>query len=113
MPPPSFQHPTPGRIEVREGGGCLAIFGLPFLLVGVAAAGLGFAGLELQEYAIAPDTSQLALMIIGATFTLVGGAVVFGRSWIMLSSAERTIVKRVGLLFPMTTRTYRVDDYTA
>jgi hypothetical protein len=79
----------------------------------MAAAVLGFAGLELQDYPIAPDTSQSALMIIGATFTLVGGALVFGRSWIMLSSADRRIVKRVGLLVPMTTRSYLVDDYTA
>jgi hypothetical protein len=113
MLPPSFQRPSPGRIEVREGGGCLAIFGFPFLFVGLAAAVLGFAGLELQNYPIAPDTSQAALMIIGSTFTLVGGALVFGRSWIMLSSADRTIVKRVGLLVPMITRAYRVDDYTA
>ena len=31
----------------------------------------------------------------------------------MLSSAERTIVKRVGLLIPMTKRSHRVDDYSA
>ncbi len=111
MPPASFQRPAPGRIEVREGGGCLAVFGLPFLVVGLAASVLGCAGLELQNYPIAPDTSQLGLMVIGSTFTLVGGALVFGRSWIMLSSADRIIVKRVGLLVPMTKRAYRVDDY--
>jgi hypothetical protein len=113
MPSPSFQRPAAGRIEVREGGGCLAIFGLPFLLVGMAAAVLGYGGLELQKYPIAPDTSQTALMLIGSTFTLVGGALVFGRSWIRLSSADRTIVKRVGLLVPIITRAYRVEDYTA
>src|SRR5688500_6015262 len=112
MPPPSFQRPAAGRIEVREGGGCLAIFGLPFLFVGMAAAVLGYGGLELQKYPIAPDTSQTALMLIGSTFTLIGGALVFGRSWIMLSSADRTIVKRVGLLVPMTRRAYRVDNYS-
>lgn len=112
MPPASFQRPAPGRIEVREGGGCLAIFGLPFLIVGLAASMIGYAGLELQNYAIAPDMSQLGFMVIGSTFTLIGGALVFGRSWIMLSSADRTIVKRVGLLVPMTRRAYRVDNYS-
>jgi hypothetical protein len=113
MPPLSFQRPAPGRIEVREGGGCLAIFGLPFLVVGLLAALIGFGGLPLQHYRITAGTSSAALMVIGATFTLVGGALVFGRSWIMLSSADRTIVKRVGLLVPMTTKAYRVDDYSA
>ena len=113
MPPPSFQRPAPGRIEVREGGGCLAIFGLPFLLVGLVAAVIGFGGLPLGEYRIAAGTSPLALMVIGATFTLVGGALVFGRSWITLSSADRTIVKQVGLLVPLTTKAYRVDNYSA
>lgn len=88
---PSFQRPAPGRIEVREGGGCLAIFGLPFLLVGLLAALIGFGGLPLQHYRITAGTSSVALMVIGATFTLVGGALVFGRSWTMLSSADRTI----------------------
>ncbi|HUP38904.1 MAG TPA: hypothetical protein VM115_02200 [Vicinamibacterales bacterium] len=112
MPPASFQRSAPGRIEIREGGGCLAVFGLPFLIVGLASSAIGYAGLELQNYAIAPDTSQLGFMVIGSTFSLIGGALVFGRSWIMLSSADRTIVKRVGLLVPMTRRAYRVDNYS-
>lgn len=112
MAPPSFQRPAPGRIEVREGGGCLSIFGLPFLGVGLLAALIGFGVLPLEHYRITAGTSAAALMVIGATFTLVGGALVFGRSWIMLTSADRTIVKRVGLLVPMSTKAYRVDDYS-
>jgi NhaP-type Na+/H+ and K+/H+ antiporter len=112
-PSRSFHRIAPGRIQVREGGGCLAVFGLPFLGVGLAAGLVGLGVLPLQNYGIAVRTSAPALMVIGLTFTLVGGALVFGRSWITLSSADRTIVKQVGLLVPMTASMHRVDDYTA
>ena len=35
MPPRSFRRIAPGRLEVREGGGCMAVFGLPFLGAGL------------------------------------------------------------------------------
>ena len=54
---------------------------------------------------------ETVLLLMGLVFTLVGGVLVFGRSWTTLSSADRTVVKRMGLLVPMSTKTYRVDDY--
>src|SRR5919106_4865144 len=111
MPSPSFRQITPGRLEVREGGGRIAIFGLPFLSVGVVAALIGVDVIPLQNHQILGGTSVAALLVIGLTFTLIGGTLVFGRSWTTLSSADRTIVKQAGLILPMWTQTYRVDDY--
>ena len=31
----AFKEVSPGRLEIREGGGCLTLFGLPFLLTGI------------------------------------------------------------------------------
>jgi hypothetical protein len=40
-PPRPFRQPAPDRVEIREGGGCLSIFGLPFLAAGVFTALIG------------------------------------------------------------------------
>jgi len=31
----SFHHLTPDRLQIREGGGCMSVFGLPFFVAGV------------------------------------------------------------------------------
>jgi hypothetical protein len=87
------------------------IFGLPFLSVGVISVLIGLGVIPLQNHEIFRGTSVAAFLTIGVTFTLVGGLFVFGRRWTTLSSADRTIVRQAGLLVPMWTQTYRVDDY--
>ena len=109
--PSGFRQIAPGRLEVREGGGRIAIFGLPFLSVGVVAGLIGVGVIPLQNHQILGGTSVAALLVIGLTFTLVGGTLVCGRSWTILNSADRTLVKQAGLLVPMWTKTYRIDDY--
>ena len=59
-----------------------------------------------------PWFGKLLIMLMDPVFTLVGGALVFGRSWVTLNSSDRTVVTQVGLLMPMSTTTYRLDDYT-
>lgn len=97
-------------MQVVEGGGCLAVFGLPFLAAGVffILAALGVVPLETGRL----PRMQPAFVLVGLPFVLVGGTLVFGRSWTTMSSIDRTIVKQLGLLVPMSTSTYRVDDYS-
>ena len=112
MPTPSFRQIAPGRLEVREGGGCIAVFGLPFLGGGIFAL-LGAAGIiPIQNAASAPSYMSPMLLFMGLAFAMVGGVLVFGRTWTTISSVDRTVVKRMGLLVPMTSKTSRVDDYT-
>ena len=33
--PPPFRQVSPGAIEIREGGGCMSVFGVPFFLAGL------------------------------------------------------------------------------
>ena len=111
MPRRSFRQTAPGRLEVREGGGCMAVFGLPFFGAGIFMM-LTCAGVvRLQGGESAPWYMMPVLLFMGLAFTLVGGALVFGRSWTTLSSGDRTVVMQMGLLAPMSTKTYRVDDY--
>ena len=111
MPPRSFRRIAPGRLEVRQGGGGMAIFGLPFLGAGLFMMLICAGVVRLQGGESAPWFMMPALLFMGLAFTLVGGALVFGRSWTTLSSADRTVVMQVGLLVPMSTKTYRVDGY--
>lgn len=111
MPLRSFHQIAPGRLEVREGGGCLAIFGLPFLAAGIFMMLICAGVVRLQGGESAPWFMMPVLLFMGLAFTLVGGTLVFGRSWTTLSSGDRTVVMQMGLLAPMSTKTHRVDDY--
>jgi hypothetical protein len=108
----SFRHVTPGRIQIRDGGGCMAVFGLPFFCAGIF---LTLAGLRVLPLANAGEVSRLAwpvFVLMGLAFLTVGGALVFGRSWTTLDAAQRTVVKEQGLFVPMRAALYRLDNYT-
>ena len=109
MPTRPFLTIAPGRLEVREGGGCMTIFGMPFLAAGLflMLGGAGLVPLETGQ----PPSMRLGFLFFGLPFVLVGGALVFGRSWTTFSATDRTVVKQKGLLVPMQSRSYRVDEY--
>ena len=109
MTPRPFLTIAPGRLVVREGGGCMTLFGMPFLAAGLflMLAGAGIVPLETGH----PPSFRLAFLFFGLPFMLVGGGLVFGRSWTTLSSTDRTVVKQMGLLVPMRSTSYRVDEY--
>jgi hypothetical protein len=108
-----FQHVTPHRLQIRDGGGCLSLFGMPFLAAGLFVL-LSAAG--VIPVSNANDMSKMtwpALMLLGTLFTVVGGVLVFGRSWTTIDIAQRTVSKQLGLLVPLRERTYPLGDYTA
>ena len=108
-----FSQVGPGRLEVREGGGCVAVFGLPFLVAGICVSLISLGVFPLQNADQVPWFGKPMLLLMGVIFTLVGGALVFGRSWTRLDANARTIVKQMGLLVPMSTTTHRLDDYAS
>ena len=66
-----------GRIELRQGGGCLVLFGLPFLASGLFVAA-GAAGLVPVD--TPPGPERLGLALFGAVFAIAGG-VLMGLRW--------------------------------
>ena len=107
----SFRHVGPDRIEIRQGGGVLAIFGLPFFAAGVfmllACVGLA----PLSNAAAIPLPAQVALLFMGLVFTPVGGGLTSGRAWTTIDSTRREVTTQYGLLVPMHTDTRRADEY--
>jgi hypothetical protein len=109
----SFREVAPGRIRLREGGGCMALFGFPFLCAGIfvtlAAAGV----VRLENSAEASAATWPLLTLLGLAFTTVGAVLVFGRSWVTLDATRGVVEKQWGLLVPMRSRIYQGGEYAA
>jgi len=109
----AFREIGPGRLQVREGGGGIAVFGLPFLLVGIGVTLSSLGLLPIRTASDFPWYGRPLMLLMGVVFSLVGGVLVFGRSWTTLDAASRTVTAQLGLLVPMSTTSYRVDDYAS
>lgn len=110
---PSFHQVAPDRIEIRQGGGCLGIFGLPFFAAGIFML---LATLGVIQMSNADDVSlagRVGLVFMGLVFTAVGGVLSFGRAWTTIDSTRREVITQYGLLAPMRTSTQRLDEYVA
>lgn len=97
----------PDQLTTRSGGGCTSLFGLPFLLAGLAVWVLP---------AVLPqgggDPPPLLFTIpFGAVFVAVGSALVFGRSGLLIDRREKIITKWWGLLVPMKKKLFDVNDF--
>src|SRR5688572_24931839 len=109
----AFEQVAPGRLEVRDGGGCLSLFGLPFFCAGLAVMLISFGIIPLSNAHEVQWYAWPILFLMGAVFTTVGGVLVFGRTWTTFSTAERTVVVQYGLVVPMRAKTYPIGDYSA
>ncbi len=110
---PSVRLVAPGRLQIREGGGCLSVFGLPFFGAGIfmllSVLGLVTIGNEGEV----TRWTWLLLAVMGIVFTLVGGGLAFGRSWTTIDSTDRQLVSEWGLLRPMRAQTTPLGPYTS
>ena len=95
-----FFYRDAGTLEFRSGGGCLTLFGLPFLLAGLFVMQFPLGLIPLEERPEGPLVSALVILL-GSVFALVGAALVFGRSGIILDRGRGRIVRWWGLLVPM------------
>src|SRR5512137_2953520 len=88
-----------GTLEIRSGGGCLLIFGLPFLLAGlfVMQIPLGIIPMECSPGLL----PSVFVVLFGSVFAVVGAGLVFGRSGIILDRGRGRITQWYGLLVPM------------
>lgn len=106
-----FYLAAPDRLELRKGGGCLSLFGLPFLMAGLFVMFLGLAVIPLSRGALTPWWSTLIMAVVGMVFAAVGGGLVLGRGWITIDSTQQKIWVSWGLLRPMRTTIYQIADY--
>ena len=107
----SFRHLGPDRIQIRQGGGVLAIFGLPFFAAGVFMLLTILGVIKMSNANSVSLPGQLGLLFMGLVFTAVGGALSFGRGWTTIDSTRREVIKQYGLVVPMYTNSRRIDEY--
>src|SRR5512146_1638532 len=90
-PPRPFRLTAPDRLELKEGGGCLALFGLPFFATGVMLAftAVGIVPTQGQSSKWTP----LALGAMSVVFTSVGAILVFGRQWLFIDLTRRSVIR--------------------
>lgn len=93
------KHISDTQLEIREGGGCLAIFGLPFFAAGIfmllAASGL----IPVQGLSDMGVWGLPLLAAMGLIFTAAGVWLVFGHTRILIDTAQGIVRRRRGLLF--------------
>ena len=99
----AFKDVSPGRLEIREGGGRLTLFGLPFFATGtfMVLASLGVVTMRGDGEAV----TQATAFGLGVLFTLVGGVLSFGRSITAIDIGQQVITKQWRILLPIRTWT--------
>lgn len=98
-------------MEIKRGGGCLSLFGLPFFLAGLFML---LACMQIIPFSNAHDIPWRVwpiLALMGLVFSAVGGGLMFGRKWITLDINNGRIWEAWGLLRPMRGKMYNMKDY--
>lgn len=98
-------------LELKTGGGCLSIFGLPFLLAGIFMLLATVGIIPFSNASEVPGWSYLLMGLMALVFCGVGAALVFGRSWVILNRRAGSVIVAKGLLVPMDKRHHLLKDY--
>ena len=107
-----FEYVAPERLQFREGGGVLSLFGAPFFLAGVFLLLSAVGVVTVRSDDDLGAWTQPLLGLMGLVFTGVGGTLVFGRAWTILDVTERAAIKSYGLLVPFREYPRRLDHFT-
>jgi len=96
------------KMERRNGGGCLILFGLPFLAAGIfmILTAAGVSGVPIDE-----DMPALFLFAFGLVFGGAGAALMFGRSGITIDRTSMQVTKWWGFMVPMKTTRYDLTRF--
>ena len=108
-----FHYIDQERLEIREGGGCLSLFGLPFFCAGIFMFFVGIGVVPLQNADEVPPWSYLVMLFMSLAFTAVGAGLVFGRSWKVIDLTRGRVTKKMGLLVPMASEEFFLENYKA
>ncbi len=109
----AFQDIGPDRLRMRDGGGCLSLFGVPFFLAGVFAMLIGTGVVRTGNAADVPLWVWWFIFLVGLAFAAAGGGLMLGRRWITIDKARGVLCKQWGLLVPMKGDECNLQDFEA
>jgi len=98
----------PDRLEMRDGGGCAVLLGIPFMGAGVFALALSVDLIPVNN-----DIPWFWGVPIGLLFATIGAVLTFGRVGCIVDPRARRLTKWWGLLTPMRRRERSLDDFSA
>ena len=102
----------PDRMVFRSGGGCLAVFGLPFLLAGLAVMTSPLWG-PMKDSKSGEAPPWFFVIPFGAVFATVGAGLVLGRAGKEIDRRAGTVTTWWGLLVPFKSATRPLADFEA
>jgi len=101
---------TPDRLQIREGGGRLALFGLPIFAAGVIMILTVLGVVPFRSATPMPALALPMLVLMAVAFTAVGGTFLFGRTWTTVDASQRMVIKEWGLIVPLWSRAFSLDS---
>jgi hypothetical protein len=103
----------PDRLQIRKGGGCLSIFGIPFFAAGVFLSLIALGVLVPENADELPWWAWPLMLAMGLIFVGVGGSLVFGRTWISIDLSRGMVVREWGLIVPLKSDELSLQNYSA
>lgn len=97
----------PEVLETRTGGGCLSVFGLPFLLAGLFVMQIPLGLIPVENAEALP---WFFFIPFGGIFAAVGSCLVFGRSGLILDKRRGLVIQWQGLIVPMKRKEQILDN---
>ena len=93
----------------KKGGGRIALFGLPFFLVGLFVTQIPFG---IIPFEIEGGPIVLAILLpLGPLFAGVGLTLMLSRSGFIIDRKIRSVIQWWGLLIPMKRKEYNLDHF--
>ena len=111
-PPAPFLQISSDKLQLKEGGGCLALFGLPFFAAGVLMA-LTLMGIGPMKVEPNNKWTPWALGAMSVVFTTAGAVMMFGRQWLIIDVTRRCVIRQYGLLVPFRTCERSLSEFNA
>jgi hypothetical protein len=109
--PKQFKLITPSQLKITQGGGCISVFGMPFLLAGIFVTLMGLQVIRVENASEVPLWGWPVMVLMGAVFTCVGGFLVFGRTWITIDTGSGTVSEVKGIITPVKRQDYRLAEF--
>lgn len=99
------------QFVIREGGGCLSVFGLPFFCAGIFLLLASLKIIPFQNKDEIPSLGWIGMFFMSLPFIGIGGALLFGRGQIRIDLTDGRIFKESKIFVPVKTETYLIVDY--
>lgn len=97
-------------MRFRKGGGCLALFGVPFFLMGLLFMFVGLQG-EMKTESGEP-VEPLFAVLFTLPFVAIGVGLIFGRAGVDIDRRSGSVTSWWGLMVPMRSSRDHLSEFT-